>query len=94
MLLALTLSYRALSYQAGVDPHAADRIGRLELTTRGLKRRNKFVYQLAKERGARLVVTLGGGYPKDLEPASQPFHQVVQAHLDAYRQCVSAHAKL
>ena len=64
------------------------------MPTRGLKRRNQFVYNLAKQRGTRLVVTLGGGYPKDLEPASAPFHQVVQAHLDAYRQCVSAHAKL
>ena len=81
-------------YQAGVDPHAADRIGRLELSTSGLKRRNAFVYDLAARSGAKLVVTLGGGYPKDLEVSSEPFHQVVQAHLDCYRQAASAHAKL
>lgn len=81
-------------FQAGVDPHEADRIGKLELTTRGLKKRNAFVFELAAAHETRMVLTLGGGYPKDLKPASQPFHQVVQAHLDVYRQCASAHAKI
>ena len=80
-------------FQAGVDPHEADRIGRLELTSAGLKRRNAVVFDLAVRHGARLVLTLGGGYPKDLDIASAPFHQVVQSHMDCYRQCAASHAK-
>ena len=41
----------------------------------------------------RLVLTMGGGYPKDLDESSMPFHRVVQAHCDCYRQCATAHAK-
>ena len=81
-------------FQAGVDPHAADRIGRLSLTTAGLKRRNALVYQLAASHGSKLVLTLGGGYPKDLREDSDSFLTVVQAHLDCYRMCASAHARL
>ena len=80
-------------YQGGVDPHRHDRIGRLELTTAGLKRRNALVYEEAARRDVRLVLTMGGGYPKDLNERSAPFQQVVQAHMDCYRQCASAHAK-
>ena len=81
-------------YQAGVDGHVDDRIGRLKLTTAGLKRRNQLVYSLAAQHSSRLVVTMGGGYPRDLDPASAPFHQVIQAHLDCYRMAASAHSKL
>jgi len=74
----------------------ADRIGRLELSTAGLKKRNALVYRLVSglQSAPRLVVTLGGGYPRNLEPSSPPFHQVVQSHMDVYRQCAAAHARL
>mmetsp|Transcript_16898 Transcript_16898/g.53429 ORF Transcript_16898/g.53429 Transcript_16898/m.53429 type:complete len:243 (-) Transcript_16898:106-834(-) len=83
-------------FQGGVDPHQADRIGRLELSTAGLKKRNALVYRLLSglQSAPRLVVTLGGGYPRNLEPSSPPFHQVVQSHMDVYRQCAAAHARL
>mmetsp|Transcript_33526 Transcript_33526/g.106999 ORF Transcript_33526/g.106999 Transcript_33526/m.106999 type:complete len:207 (-) Transcript_33526:60-680(-) len=83
-------------FQGGVDPHQADRIGRLELSTAGLKKRNALVYRLVSglQSAPRLVVTLGGGYPRNLEPSSPPFHQVVQSHMDVYRQCAAAHARL
>ena len=75
------------------DPHEADAIGKLRLSSAGLKRRNKLVFETAAKHGSRLVVTLGGGYPKDLNEASEPFHRVVQAHLDVYRQCATIHAR-
>jgi len=80
-------------YQAGVDPHASDRIGKLELSSAGLKKRNALVYETAARHGSQLVLTMGGGYPKDLDERSMPFHRVVQAHADCYRQCASVHAK-
>lgn len=85
----LTLEWRLFihsSIQAGVDPHAADRFGKLAISSAGLKRRNKLVYELTAAYGSRLVVTMGGGYPKDLDMSSEPFRVVMQSHMDVYRQ--------
>ena len=35
---------------------------------------------------ARLVVVMGGGYPKSLDPASLAFQTVVQLHVNVYIQ--------
>ncbi|MCP3735348.1 histone deacetylase [Sphingomonas sp. RP10(2022)] len=50
-------------YQAGVDPFAGDRLGRLSLTLDGLVRRERLVARLA--RGVPLASTVGGGYGDD-----------------------------
>ena len=77
-------------FQAGVDPHASDAFGKLRITSAGLKRRNALVYAEARKADARVVVTMGGGYPRDLKPDSQPFAHVVQAHMDVYRAAAYA----
>ena len=52
-------------YQAGVDPHRDDRLGRLALTDAGLEWRDRFVMNLAARRGIPLASVLGGGYGND-----------------------------
>ncbi len=52
-------------YQAGVDPFAGDRLGRLSLTLDGLVRRERLIARLAIERGIPLASTVGGGYGDD-----------------------------
>jgi acetoin utilization deacetylase AcuC-like enzyme len=52
-------------YQAGVDPHADDRLGRLALTDAGLESRDRFVMRTAREAGVPLASVLGGGYGTD-----------------------------
>jgi acetoin utilization deacetylase AcuC-like enzyme len=52
-------------YQAGVDPHAEDRLGRLALTDAGLEARDRMVMRHARQRGLPLASTLGGGYGED-----------------------------
>jgi acetoin utilization deacetylase AcuC-like enzyme len=52
-------------YQAGVDPFAGDRLGRLSLTLEGLERRERFIAGLAIARGIPLASTVGGGYGDD-----------------------------
>jgi acetoin utilization deacetylase AcuC-like enzyme len=52
-------------YQAGIDPHAEDRLGRLELSDEGLGRRDRAVMRAARERGIPLASTMGGGYGAD-----------------------------
>lgn len=54
-------------YNAGVDPHRDDRLGRLGLTDAGLRARDALVIGWARARGLPLVGVLGGGYDSDPE---------------------------
>jgi len=51
-----------LLYQAGIDCHADDRLGRLALSDAGLLARDEMVANAARQHGIPLAVTLGGGY--------------------------------
>ena len=53
-------------YQAGVDPFAGDRLGRLALSEDGLVRRERLVARLAIARGVPLASAVGGGYGDDV----------------------------
>ncbi|CAM9246481.1 unnamed protein product [Phaeothamnion confervicola] len=77
-------------FQAGVDPLHSDRLGRLSLTLEGLRRRNRLVYDWALRHRTRLVITMGGGYPRDMDPASAGFEEVVRAHADVYLDAADA----
>jgi acetoin utilization deacetylase AcuC-like enzyme len=55
-----------ISYVAGADPYREDQLGGLNLTIEGLRRRDEFVFRLAKTRGIPVMVTLAGGYAQDL----------------------------
>jgi len=52
-------------YQAGVDPFADDRLGRLALTRDGLVARERLVASLLRTRGIPVASTVGGGYGDD-----------------------------
>ncbi|AWW75826.1 histone deacetylase [Erythrobacter sp. KY5] len=52
-------------YQAGVDPHVEDKLGRLALTDEGLMQRDRFVVREARRRGLAIASALGGGYGDD-----------------------------
>ncbi|MBB4211149.1 histone deacetylase family protein [Rhodothalassium salexigens] len=54
-------------YNAGVDPHRDDKLGRLSLTDRGLAARDRLVLETAWARGVPLASVPGGGY--GAEPA-------------------------
>ncbi len=72
-----------LLYQSGVDGLTGDRLGRLALTGEGLRRRDGQVFALARSLAVPLVVTLGGGYHRDIERS-------VAAHVQVYRGLVDA----
>lgn len=65
-------------YQAGVDVLAGDRFGKLALTMDGVGERDHLVYEFARRAGLPLVVTLGGGYARDI-------HRIVEAHCQTVR---------
>ena len=52
-------------YQAGVDPHVDDRLGRLALSDTGLEARDAYVVTQCRARGIAVAATLGGGYGAD-----------------------------
>ena len=52
-------------YQAGVDPHRDDQLGRLALSDAGLDARDRYVMRQAMIRGVAVASTLGGGYGED-----------------------------
>lgn len=52
-------------YQAGVDPHEDDKLGRLALTDAGLEAREGYVIAQCRGRGVPVASALGGGYGDD-----------------------------
>ena len=52
-------------YQAGVDPHEGDKLGRLSLSDAGLTARDRYVVRQARERSIPIASALGGGYGDD-----------------------------
>jgi len=56
-----------LCYIAGADPYREDQLGGLSLTIEGLKKRDEFVFRVAKARGIPVMVTIAGGYALKLD---------------------------
>jgi acetoin utilization deacetylase AcuC-like enzyme len=65
-------------FNAGVDPHVDDRLGRLALTERGLWRRERLVLETCLGAGVPVAGVIGGGYAPDLE-------QLVRLHSILHR---------
>jgi acetoin utilization deacetylase AcuC-like enzyme len=72
---------KLILFQSGVDGLATDRLGRLSLTLEDLGRRDKTVFEGARQRSIPIVVTMGGGY-------SDPIGPTVEAHAQTY--CIAA----
>lgn len=73
-------------YQSGVDALATDVLGRLSLTSAGLKRRDELVMRAAAAHGAPFVITLGGGY-------SNPIELTAEAHANTFRTAAEVYLK-
>jgi len=54
-------------FNAGVDPHIDDKLGRLALSDAGLERRERMVLETCMQRGIPITGVLGGGYAPDLD---------------------------
>eukprot|EP00529_Nitzschia_sp_RCC80_P018407 CAMPEP_0113495758 /NCGR_PEP_ID=MMETSP0014_2-20120614/29772_1 /TAXON_ID=2857 /ORGANISM="Nitzschia sp." /LENGTH=509 /DNA_ID=CAMNT_0000389661 /DNA_START=467 /DNA_END=1992 /DNA_ORIENTATION=+ /assembly_acc=CAM_ASM_000159 len=69
-------------FQAGVDILDDDRLGRMDISSYGLRRRNEMVYQFAHDLGVPVVITMGGGYPKH----EDKWDNLIDAHSKVYIQ--------
>ena len=71
-------------YQAGVDAHADDRLGRLALTDVGLNARDAMVASLARANGIPLASALGGGYGNDHQAVARRHAEAMQVMALSY----------
>jgi acetoin utilization deacetylase AcuC-like enzyme len=65
-------------YQAGVDPLKEDRLGRMNLTHRGLLMRDELIFAEARRRGVPVSIAIGGGY-------AEPIESSVEAYANTWR---------
>lgn len=72
-------------YNAGVDPHADDRLGRLSLTDAGLAARDEMVFEWARAHRKPLCLVLGGGYDRDIDVIAERHAQVFDRLYAAYQ---------
>jgi len=66
-------------YNAGVDPHAEDRLGKLALTDAGLWARERLVLGRLRAAGVPAACVIGGGYMADIDALARRhaiLHQV------------------
>ncbi len=60
-----------LFYVGGADPYTEDQLGGLDLSMKGLRERDRGVFQEARQRGIPVVTVLAGGYAQELEDTVQ-----------------------
>ena len=71
-------------YNAGVDPHHSDRLGRLNLSSTGLLQRDRLVLDACLRRSIPVATVIGGGYDA-LNPLVERHSLVFRAALEQAR---------
>jgi acetoin utilization deacetylase AcuC-like enzyme len=73
-------------YDAGVDPHASDRLGKLALTDTGIYRREMQVLTTCISAGYPVASVIGGGYADDLKALTYRHSLLHRAASQVYQQ--------
>jgi acetoin utilization deacetylase AcuC-like enzyme len=73
-------------YDAGVDPHYEDKLGKLALTDAGLYHRDRLVLSSCLSQGYPIACVIGGGYAKNLDGLVYRHSLVHRAAKDIYHQ--------
>lgn len=63
--IAVTNADLAL-YLAGADPYSGDRLGRMAVSVAGLAERDRIIFNLCRENGLPVAVSMAGGYAPDV----------------------------
>lgn len=71
-------------YDAGVDTHVGDRLGKLALTDEGIYRRERQVLSTCRAGGYPVACVIGGGYAEDLESLVYRHSLLHRAATDVY----------
>jgi acetoin utilization deacetylase AcuC-like enzyme len=72
-------------YDAGVDPHVGDRLGKLALSDTGLFRREMQVLSTCVSQGYPVACVIGGGYADDLAALVYRHSLLQRAASEVYR---------
>lgn len=72
-------------YDAGVDPHRDDALGKLALTDAGLLRRDRYVLEECVRRGVPVATVIGGGYSKDMDANCMGWHWMARPCVEPVR---------
>ena len=72
-------------YDAGVDPHVGDRLGKLALTDSGIYRREMQVLSTCVSQGYPVACVIGGGYGDDFEALIYRHSLLHRAASEVYR---------
>jgi acetoin utilization deacetylase AcuC-like enzyme len=73
-------------YDAGVDPHVDDRLGKLALSDRGIFRREMQVLLTCAAASYPIACTIGGGYADDMQALVYRHSLLHRAASEIYRQ--------
>lgn len=73
-------------YDAGVDPHQGDRLGKLALTDTGIFRREMQVLSTCVSSGYPVACVIGGGYADDLKSLVYRHSLIHRAASEVYHQ--------
>ncbi|XP_059187781.1 uncharacterized protein SYNPCC7002_A1628 [Centropristis striata] len=73
-------------YDAGVDPHWEDELGRLRLTDQGLYQRDLYVMKTVVSRGVPVATVVGGGYSRDIDKLAIRHSIVHRAATQVWRE--------
>jgi acetoin utilization deacetylase AcuC-like enzyme len=77
-------------YVAGADPYCEDQLGGLSLTMEGLRQRDDLVFDYARRHGAPAVITLAGGYARDVRDTVRIQAETILAVRDASQKSAAA----
>ena len=72
-------------YQAGVDPLAADSLGRMSLSHQGLMARDRYVLSECAMRAIPVSMAIGGGYAKPIGPTVEAYANTYRVAKEIYR---------
>jgi acetoin utilization deacetylase AcuC-like enzyme len=73
-------------YLAGADPHEADRLGRLKLSSEGLAERDRRVFCACRQRGIPVAVSMAGGYGRDIDITVGVHLRTLQTAFESWTQ--------
>lgn len=72
----------SLIFLAGADPHEGDRLGRLKISSEGMRLRDETVLQYALDRNLPIALSMAGGYGKEIESTVQIHFQTIKTALE------------
>ena len=73
-----SISPEFVFFISGVDILSTDKLGRLNVSREGCKKRDEIVYEYAYKNSLPIVTSMGGGY-------SEKIYDIVEAHCNTFK---------